>query len=211
MEYNKIEFNPLPCIKERKTMIHMFTRFYIIFIFSTFFLFVRCSSAQDTQDFDVFWDNGLKFQTPNKEFQMQLGGRIQNDWAFFLDDAFGEDGVEFRRARLFVKGLLYEHLEFKTQYDFASGDGEFKDVYLGLVGIDYLGGLRIGHFKEPFGLEQLTSSKYITFLERSLPDMFSPGRNTGLMVHNSYLEERLTYALALFRETDEFGSDFGED
>ena len=38
----------------------------------------------------------------------------------------------------------------KAQYDFAGGTTKFKDVYLGLTDIPYLGKIRVGHMKEPF-------------------------------------------------------------
>ncbi len=64
-----------------------------------------------------------------------------------------------------------------AQYDFAGGDADFKDVYVGLKKLPGVGTLKVGHFKEAFGLEELTSSKYITFIERSLPtEAFAPSR-----------------------------------
>ena len=51
----------------------------------------------------------------------------------------------------------------------------------------------------------MTSSKYITFLERALPNVFAPSRNTGIMLHNVSLNERMTTAIGLFRDTDDYG------
>jgi len=170
--------------------------------------------------FKLYWKEGIRFDSPNGEFKMKLGGRIQNDWAFFdldddIEDQVGEfeDGTEFRRARLYISGTVYDNVEFKAQYDFAGGDTDFKDVFLGLKGTP-IGGIRVGHFKEPFSLEELTSAKYITFLERALPiEAFVPSRNTGVMVHNHILEDRLTYAVGVFRDSagDEYGNDMGDE
>jgi len=35
------------------------------------------------EDFRVYWKDGLKFETQDKRFKMQVGGRIQADWAWF--------------------------------------------------------------------------------------------------------------------------------
>ena len=40
----------------------------------------------------------------------------------------------------------------------GGGDADFKDVYIGLDDIPFLGEIKVGHFKEPFSLNELTSS-----------------------------------------------------
>lgn len=168
-------------------------------------------AADAEPGWDFTWGNGFKLNSPDGDVKLKFGGRIQNDWAWYsaddeLEAAVGafEEGTEFRRARLFFEGELYERVEFKAQYDFAGGDPEFKDVYLGLINLPGVGGLRVGHYKEPYSLEEQTSSKYLTFLERSLPtEAFTPSRNTGLMLHKA--EDRYTWAVGLFRDTDDFG------
>ena len=54
----------------------------------------------------------------------------------------------------------------------------------------------------------MTSSKNIPFLERSLPSVFAPSRNTGLMVHDSH-GDAVNWAIGVFRESDGFGSSSG--
>jgi len=163
-------------------------------------------------DLRVYYQNGLKIESANKDYRFQMGGRIMNDWAFFSEgDDFkaqeGDvgDGVEFRRARIYVSGLLYNRVKFKAQYDFAGQDVDFKDVYFGLIKLPLVGNLNIGHFKEPFSLEELTSSKYSTFMETSLANVFSPGRNNGFAVYNTAMDKRLTWAAGVFRPVDDSG------
>ena len=182
----------------------------------------REEKGADT-DFNVFWKDGLRFESNDGNFKMQVGGRIQVDWADvngddpFVSDIEGEEGntldgsgVEFRRARLFVSGTIYDTVDFKAQYDFAGGDADFKDVWLGLRKVPYVGAIRAGHQKEPFSLEEQTSSKYITFMERSLPNAFSPSRNTGLLVKNAVLDKRLTWAAGVFEDVDDTGDSFND-
>ncbi|MHC4544272.1 MAG: OprO/OprP family phosphate-selective porin [Planctomycetota bacterium] len=165
-------------------------------------------------DFRVFWKEGLRFETPNKEFQMKFGGRIMHDWTWVGEDddlkadpliGNQEDGTEFRRVRFYTSGLIHGNVEFKLQFDFAGRDADLKDAYLGLKDFP-LGNIRGGHLKEPFGLEELTSSKYITFMERSLPmEAFAPSRNTGLLLFDTAREDRMTWAVGIFRDTDDDG------
>ena len=92
------------------------------------------------------------------------------------------DNAEFRAARFFVKGTLYDAIDYKVNYDFAGGSVGFKDVWMETpLGC---GKIRAGHFFEPFGLEANTSSKYTTFTERGLTSTFAPSRNGGLMFYN---------------------------
>jgi len=157
----------------------------------------------------VFYKDGLKFEAAGGDFKFQIGGRIMNDWAFFdASDEFAnqfaepEDGTEFRRARFFMSGLLYNQVEYKLQLDFAGSEVAFKDAYIGLVDIPVVQNVLVGHFKEPFSLEELTSSKYITFMERSLANAFSPGRNMGFAAYdNEALDKRMTWAIGVFRPT----------
>jgi len=173
-------------------------------------------------DFRVFWKDGLRLETEDKRFALRIGGRLQTDWAFFdqdrdLERVLGdeEDGTEFRRARINLSGTIYHDVEYRTEYDFAgnSGKANFYDVYIGMKNIPALGTLRLGHFREPFGLERLTSVGHITFMERALPNAFTPGRNVGLMGFNSAFDDRVTWAVGAYKNTDNFpsGDDADED
>lgn len=179
----------------------------------------QAAAEDDEKDppWDLQWKDSFRLTSPDGAIALKFGGRLQNDWAFYsadapLEAAVGEvgDGTEFRRARLFFEGELYDRLELKAQYDFAGGEAKLRDVYLGLINLPVVGGFRVGHYKEPFSLEELTSSKYITFMERALPiEAFSPSYNTGFMLHDK--GERHTWALGLFRDADDFGQAFDRE
>ncbi|GAA3946035.1 hypothetical protein GCM10022278_01500 [Allohahella marinimesophila] len=64
---------------------------------------------------------------------------------------------------------------------------------------------RLGRFKEPFGLERLSSYTAITTSERSLvSSAFAPGRSQGLQVGQD--RKSWTWALGLFTDEPEGGS-----
>ena len=176
-------------------------------------------APEDPKGWNVRWNNGTKIERNDGRFKLKFGGRMMLDFAQVWGDSdlrqtvgngdFG-NGVEFRRARLFAEGTLYDRLTFKIQYEFANtgqdGDNvDFKDVYVGLEGLGPVGTLRVGQMKEDFSLEEMTSSKYIVFMERGLPSVFNPGRNTGVSAYNSFLDGRLRYALGGFHATDRGG------
>ena len=163
-------------------------------------------SEQDEDAFKVYWKDGLRLDSQDERFQLKIGGRIQTDFAFGDPDL--QDGAEFRRARLEMSGTIYDTFEFKAQYDFAEdGDNDIRDLYMGILGNCI--SARVGHFKEPFSLDELTSSNYITFMERAMPvEAFSPARNTGGMLYGR-LCERFTWATGAFHNTD--GNGRGQD
>lgn len=174
-------------------------------------------------DWKAFWKNGLNIQSKDGKNKIKIGGRIQVDFASisspkrsFVDQLEAEQGnnlvgfgSEFRRARLFIEGTVYKIIQFKAQYDFAGGEATFNDVWLGMKDVPGVGHIRIGHQKEPFSLEALTSSKYITFMERGLPNVFVPGRNTGIRLHNTaFQSKRLWWGFGVFQNADDFGNEF---
>jgi phosphate-selective porin OprO/OprP len=142
-----------------------------------------------------------------------------------------DDGTEFRAARLGVEGTLFEMVHYKVEYDFAKdspasgedldGDGQVddgtvssgsvqaKDVYVALKDTP-VGEVRVGHYKEPFSLEQLTSARFITFMERSLADAFVPGRNSGLSILDHNSAKTMTWSAGVFRTTDDSAFDTGD-
>jgi len=73
-----------------------------------------------------------------------------------------------------------------------------------------VGNLKVGHFKEPFSLDMLTSSNDITFMERGAPTVFKKQRNSGVQFSNSVLKGRATWAIGLFQNADKSGKAFGE-
>ncbi|RLA95788.1 MAG: hypothetical protein DRG83_18125 [Deltaproteobacteria bacterium] len=168
---------------------------------------------------NTYWKDGLHFETDDNRFSITIGGKIHYDWGYINEDAdvgkfVGEDfgsGSKMRRARLFVKGNVYDNIDFKAEYGFSGGEVKVKDLYLGMKNIPFLGTLRIGHTKEPFSLEELTCGSDVTFMERSLPNAIVPRRNIGFLAHNFAFDKRLSWSVGVFSETDGQGNGFGEN
>ena len=173
--------------------------------------------TQDDNSLRPYWKDGVRLETPDKRVSLKIGGRIQADWMWISEDqsvrdAIGDQtsGSEFRRTRLYMSGDLFGNLSFKSQFDFAGGSTALKDVFIGLKALPGVGNVKVGHYKEPYSLEELTSSNYMTFVERSLPNVFSSSRNVGLTVYNSQFDQRLTWAAGIFRDTDNGGTSLGD-
>ena len=127
------------------------------------------------------YDGGyLVFQSADSAFKYWLDGRIQIDQASYYGSQNSlANGTITRRARLGVKTTLFTDWEGEIDVDFASNSLDLKDFWIGYAGFSN-SLIKIGNFKEPFSLETLTSSKYITFMERSYIDAMSPDRHIGM-------------------------------
>ncbi len=124
----------------------------------------------------------------------QIIGRMFFD-QLWMDDLTGailqplQNQTGFRDLRLGVQGNIWENLAYKVEFEFEGDEVDFKDVYAELQNLCYLGNFRIGHFKEPMGLEELTDGRFTTFMERSTPIRdFAPDRNIGIMLYNDVLD-----------------------
>ncbi len=134
----------------------------------------------------------------------------------WMDDLEGavpqplENETGFDTIRMGVEGYIYENLKYSVEFEFEGDEVDYKDVYAELQNLPYIGNFRIGHFKEPMGLEELTSSRFDTFMEQSCPtNNFAPTRNLGIMLHNYVgAGENWKWFAGLFRGSS---SDMDED
>jgi phosphate-selective porin OprO/OprP len=192
--------------------------------------FMDKKKEEDTKGnvFKASWKDGLSLETPDKRFKVKIGGRLHlhnvigdvppEIETFDIPGPGGtigefEDTIFFRRARLFIEGEIYGHVKYKAQFDFAGGDADYKDVYIGLYDLkDCLGcwvpEILVGQFKEPFSLEENTSSNYSTMIERSLMNSVVPARNLGVMLTDHFWKDRTTFSVGFFATDEE---DSGND
>ncbi len=175
--------------------------------------------AQQGKDLRVYWDNGLRMESQDGQFRLKVGGRIMFDaahidgpeyWGYGGPSIDENDGTEFRRLRVRLSGDVYQDYIYRLEVDFADNDAEIIDAYVGVKGVPYVGTVQAGQFSEPLGLEALTSSSYITFMERSMATQaLIPYRSKGLALTNAYFDERLAASVGVFHggiEQDNFWS-----
>ena len=154
--------------------------------------------------FDVEFEmmDGLHLVSTNKNVYIKIGGKFHLDAGSVdedsdLDDAFpnlGDENLDDRRLRLYALGLISNFMAFKLEIDF-SDTRDIKDMWFSFLDIPIAKTVKIGHFKEPFSLEELSGSDNYTFMERALPaEAFSPKRNTGIMGTNTWKDRRATWA-----------------
>lgn len=129
-------------------------------------------------------DKGILFESKDGNFEMAINGRMQVDSMMNVNGgntvapATGTsttnqlaDGATIRRARIGVEGTYYKDFGYKLEYDFTRGNGMnaggITDAFIEWNGYKPFN-LKVGQFKEPFSLEEATSNRYLTFIERNM-------------------------------------------
>ncbi len=144
------------------------------------------AASEGLGDLPKFDARKLQISSRDGQWSIRFGGRLMLD-AFIADSDItgGTDtsgaGAEIRRARFFASGKVMGDWKYKLQIDFAGNAVSVKTATIStkIAGLNTV----FGNDKEPQGLEELTSSKYITFMERSMVnEAFAPGRNLGVSV-----------------------------
>ena len=144
------------------------------------------TATEGLGDLPKFDSRKLQITSRDGNWSIRFGGRLMLD-AFIAESDItgGTDtsgaGAEIRRARFFASGKVMGDWKYKLQIDFAGNAVSIKTATIStkIAGLNTV----FGNDKEPQGLEELTSSKYITFMERSMVnEAFAPGRNLGVSV-----------------------------
>jgi phosphate-selective porin OprO and OprP len=179
----------------------------------------------ENTDLIINTKGGVEVKTVDKKFSFKLGGRIQNDqniydggYNFMTPDPDNAgdtaDNNFFRRVRIELTGTAYYDWNYELTPNFADGDGvNIEYAWLGfdtnrLLEFDSL--TRVGRFKPYTGLEELTSSKWITAIERSTPtQFFTTGTRNQFASQGSFLD-MFTVAGSYFRDAIG-GEDDGSD
>ncbi|MGE0374857.1 MAG: OprO/OprP family phosphate-selective porin, partial [Planctomycetaceae bacterium] len=145
-------------------------------------------------------------------------GFFQGDGVWFHQDSdslqsLGDipDIVDFRRARLAAKGQVAENVAYMLEMDFAfPGRPTFMDVFVELQDPDFVS-FRFGQWRQPFGMDAMSSARDLWFLERALPFAFLPFRQTGIGAFSTEFDDAVTWAVSGYKfPADPFGGNFGD-
>lgn len=174
------------------------------------------------------YKDGLSFESGDGKFKAQINGRVHTDYRIF-DYSEGKnnatvvgagnsitgtqpnaaglaDGFEVRRARLGFKANFKDYYEGEVVADLTDSASTIDVASLNIAWWKQAQ-FKMGIFKMPMNLEELTSSNNIDFMERSYVNGLSPTKEVGAMLHGTPFTG-VTYALAFSngngktRETD---------
>jgi len=154
----------------------------------------------------VSWKQHPSFRV-GSVFRIDLQAKFQED---IHSSYVGEpdlERAELHRNRLGVQGNLFKRIEYEVERELTEKEldagktpkSPWKDVY---VNLDFVKNaqVKLGKFKIPFGLDQLTGVTHNDFVYRSLGAIYlSPSRDIGGMVHGSFLKHGLQYWTGVFQ------------
>lgn len=141
-------------------------------------------TMQGQNDLKIKWEPAPSFKNTNKRFEMNLRGRVFTDAAWLSDknDNINVKATELRAARLGIEGKAWNNTKYKFESDFSGNKTTVKDAYLQWK-VKTGASITVGQFKTPNSLDEQTSSRYITFMERaSFTDAFELARKIGVGV-----------------------------
>lgn len=109
-------------------------------------------------------------------------------------------------------GKVADNVSYMLEMDFAFvGRPSFMDVWMDVSHVPLFGNVRIGQYRMPFGMDELTSVKELTFLERPLTQPMGPFRQFSIGFHDNSDDENITWAASAFgNATDAFGNSVGD-
>jgi phosphate-selective porin OprO/OprP len=108
------------------------------------------------------------------------------------------DNFEIRRARIGMVGTINKDIAFEVVGNAVGSTTNFIDTAWVNYGFNKAAQIRTGRFKQPFSLEELTSSNSIDFMERSYGNQLVPGKRIGMMLHGEPTKG-LVYGVSVFQ------------
>ena len=161
-----------------------------------------------------YYKDGFHIESREKNLEFEINGRILVDGGNIdadeeLQRAFPDlDGgnTVFRKLSVDLYGNIYDAFDFKFEIDFANTK-DIQDIWIRYLKNPYLKKIKIGHQKEPFSLEYLTSITRTTFMERALPvNAFELGRNIGIRYDSLNSNKRINWGAGAFLNTTSFST-----
>ena len=145
-------------------------------------------------------------------FRVDFLAKFQWDARHPGDDPPDFDEYEIHRARVGIEGEVFRYIQFSIERELTENEAgdetgrrksAWKDVYVEGNFAD-AAQVRVGKFKIPFGLEQLTGISNLDFVYRSLSaNYLAPARDTGVMVHGRFFDRGLNYWAGVFKQDGE--------
>ncbi|HWA28047.1 MAG TPA: porin [Lacunisphaera sp.] len=152
-------------------------------------------------------------QPAGREAKLAVGGflQAQGEFGHAADPRWTgvKDRFYFRRARIYVQGVIAEDFDFKAELDLQGNSLGAATGLLARANEIYVGWhkypeatVRLGQLKAAFGAEQLSADTKGFTIERSLAnDRLTDSRQLGLSVGGDVADKKVGYLLTVHNGT----------
>jgi len=169
--------------------------------------------AKKSSEIKASFKDGISWESGDKQHKFSVNGRVQLDYRSFSEEnATGTqtDTFDIRRAYLTAKGTFYNTYDFEVTYNGANAGG--SDLLYAWMNARYWEGLQFqfGQFKQPMSMEELGSSRFINFTERSFVTQLVPAVDRGIQIHGTPVKG-LNYAVGVFNGVNVNGGQTAND
>ena len=139
--------------------------------------------AAETSDGYTEWDDGILYwKSDDGKFATRMDARIYFNGAYFFNDTehILSNQTNIRKARFALKVKFWDVWHAEWDINVSKEYLEVEDMFIRFSGFQN-SHIKFGNFKMALGLNELTSSRFLTFCERAYPMMaFETDRRIGL-------------------------------
>jgi phosphate-selective porin OprO and OprP len=131
----------------------------------------------------------LVFESKDTTFQWWFDSRIMLDGATYFENKNEmSNGTILRRVTFAMKTILWKDWNAEIDFDISEAVLDMRDAFIQYSFPTFNLSIKAGNFKEPFGMEELNSSRLLTLMERSaISNALALGRRVGISA--SYYED----------------------
>jgi phosphate-selective porin OprO/OprP len=115
------------------------------------------------------------------------------------DAGSGADNFEVRRGRLGITGTVLKGIDYELITNTLGSNANL--IHRAYINYSYNkeGQIRVGRFKQPFSLEEMSSANGIDFMECSYGNQLVPSHRLGVMIHGEPVKG-FTYGVSVYQD-----------
>jgi phosphate-selective porin OprO/OprP len=132
-----------------------------------------------------------------------IGGVFELDGAVYKTDGNFTlaDDIQLRRARLKLQGdcILLFPFSYKVEIGYIPHKFNLNQAWISSERLDYIGYIVAGVYQPPMGLDLVTSSRDLTFMEPATAvQALAPANEAGIQIGHPIFNERATWTVGIF-------------
>ncbi|MEL0456716.1 porin [Flavobacteriaceae bacterium SZ-1-7] len=134
---------------------------------------------------------------------IKVFGYLQPEYDYHFEGGDNENTFRFRRARIGVRGEVYQDFSYYFMLEASPFIGSTGDAYLMDAFVTYTkynwAKVSLGSFKQPFSLDVATPCNSLTTIDRSIvaDQLVAPQRDFGLMILGGNKYTKFNYWFAI--------------